>query len=119
VTFRDYPPYFDQSFVLLSYDTLKLLIPSFKLLLKFFAFFSSTKMKPSWLGWSLLSLLAAPALGTPSDASSNQVSGDTLVKRGSRGVDPDTPTTFNGVEVPPLTQLTPDNFKEVTKDGYW
>ncbi|KAJ5963811.1 uncharacterized protein N7479_003687 [Penicillium vulpinum] len=73
-------------------------------------------MKSSWLGWSLLSLLAAPVLGTPSDASFEQES--TLVRR-ARGVDPDTPTIFNGIEVPPLTQLTPDNFEEVTKDGYW
>lgn len=76
-------------------------------------------MKPSWLGWSLLSLLVSPALGTPSDASSDQESGDTLVKRGARGVDPDTPTIFNDIEVPPLRQLTPENFEEVTKDGYW
>ncbi|CAG7956443.1 unnamed protein product [Penicillium nalgiovense] len=76
-------------------------------------------MKPSWLRWSLLSLLVAPALGTPSDASPDQESGDALVKRGGRGVDPDTPTTFNDIEVPPLTQLTPENFEEVTKDGYW
>ncbi|KAJ5542344.1 hypothetical protein N7535_004764 [Penicillium sp. DV-2018c] len=76
-------------------------------------------MKPSWLGWSLLSLLAAPALGTPSDAISDQESGNRLVKRWDRGVDPDTPSIFNGVEVPPLTQLTPDNFEEVTKNGYW
>ena len=74
-------------------------------------------MKPSWLGWSLLSLLVAPALGTP--ASFDQESGDTLVKRASRGVDTDTPTIFNGIEVPPLTELTPENFEEVTKDGYW
>ncbi|KAI3100973.1 hypothetical protein CBS147333_8278 [Penicillium roqueforti] len=75
-------------------------------------------MKPSWLGWSLLSLLVAPALGTPSDASDQQ-SGNTLVKRASRGVDTDKPTIFNGIEVPPLTELTPENFEEVTKDGYW
>jgi protein disulfide-isomerase len=76
-------------------------------------------MKSSWLGWSLLSLLAAPALGTPSDAISDQESGNKLVKRWDRGVDPETPSIFNGVEVPPLTQLTPDNFEEVTKNGYW
>ncbi|KAJ5501202.1 hypothetical protein N7453_006019 [Penicillium expansum] len=52
-------------------------------------------MRPSWLGWSLISL------------------------GGARGVDPDTPTIFNEIEVPPLTQLTPENFEEVTKDGYW
>jgi protein disulfide-isomerase len=34
-------------------------------------------------------------------------------------VDSDTPTTFNDIKVPPLTQLTPENFEEVTKDGYW
>ena len=78
-----------------------------------------TKMKSSWLRWSLLSLLAVPALGTPSDASPDQESGDILVKRWGELVDSDQPTTFNGVEVPPLTQLTPENFEEVTKGGYW
>lgn len=34
-------------------------------------------------------------------------------------MDSDTPTTFNDIKVPPLTQLTPENFEEVTKDGYW
>jgi hypothetical protein len=28
-------------------------------------------------------------------------------------------TTFNGVEVPPLKDLTPENFEELTKNGYW
>lgn len=76
-------------------------------------------MKSSWLGWSLLSLLAVPVLGTPSDASTVQGSDDALVKRWGELVDSDQPTTFNGVEVPAVTQLTPDNFEELTKDGYW
>jgi protein disulfide-isomerase len=29
------------------------------------------------------------------------------------------PTLFGGIEVPPLKQLTPDNFDETIKDGYW
>lgn len=76
-------------------------------------------MKSSWLGWSLLSLLAVPVLGTPSDASPDQESGDVVAKRWGELVDSDQPTTFNGAEVPPVTQLTPDNFEELTKDGYW
>lgn len=28
-------------------------------------------------------------------------------------------TTFNGVEVPPMRELTPDNFQDLTKEGYW
>jgi protein disulfide-isomerase len=78
-------------------------------------------MKPSWLGLSLLSLLAVPALGAPSDASSDLESGDhaSLVTRGNRGLDTEEPSVFNEVEVPPLTQITPENFEEVTKDGVW
>ncbi|KAJ6099933.1 hypothetical protein N7467_001468 [Penicillium canescens] len=78
-------------------------------------------MKPSWLGLSLLSLLAAPALGAPSDTSSDLEAGDhaSLVARGNRGLDPEEPSVFNEVEVPPLTQITPENFEEVTKDGLW
>ena len=30
-----------------------------------------------------------------------------------------TSTTFNGVEVPPMKELTPENFEETVKDGYW
>ncbi|CAG7960734.1 unnamed protein product [Penicillium olsonii] len=76
-------------------------------------------MKSTWLRWSLLPLLAVPALGTPSNASPDQESGVDTTKRWGELVDSDQPTTFNGVEVPPLTQLTPDNFDELTKDGYW
>jgi protein disulfide-isomerase len=78
-------------------------------------------MKSSWLGLSLLSLLAAPALGAPSDASSDLESEDhaSLVTRSNRGLDAEEPSIFNEVEVPPLTQITPENFEEVTKDGIW
>lgn len=75
-------------------------------------------MKSSWLGWSLLSLLAVPTVAAPSDSEVKE--GNKLVKRwGSSGVDPDTPSVFNGLDVPPLLQLTPDNFEEYTKDGTW
>lgn len=73
-------------------------------------------MKVSWLGWSLLSSLAVPTVA----ASSQE--GNRLVKRlgwGSSGVDPETPSVFNGLDVPPLIHLTPDNFEEYTKDGTW
>lgn len=75
-------------------------------------------MKTSWLGWSLLSLLAVPTVAVSSDSESKE--GNRLVKRwGSSGVDPETPSVFNGLDVPPLLQLTPDNFEEYTKDGTW
>lgn len=42
------------------------------------------------------------------------------MKRADDPVDPGTlSTTFNGVEVPPMKDLTPDNFEETIKDGYW
>lgn len=66
-------------------------------------------MKTSWLGWSLLSLLTVPTVAASAK----------LEKRGSRGVDSDQPTVFNGLDVPPLTHLTPENFDELVKDGYW
>lgn len=75
-------------------------------------------MKASWLGWSLLSLLAVPTWASPSDSESRE--GNSLVKRwGTNAADPETPSVFNGLDVPPLVQLTPVNFKEYTKDGYW
>jgi len=76
-------------------------------------------MKASWLGWSLLSLLAVPTLGAPSDSELKE--SNNLVKRWgpTNVVDPDTPSVFNGLDVPPLFQLTSENFEEVTKDGTW
>ncbi|KAJ5666925.1 hypothetical protein N7462_011334 [Penicillium macrosclerotiorum] len=75
-------------------------------------------MKASWLGWSLLSLLAVPTFAVPSESES-QVGSRLKTKRSSRGVDPEEPSIFNGLDVPPLFQLTPENFEEATKDGTW
>ncbi|CAI7667830.1 unnamed protein product [Penicillium pancosmium] len=66
-------------------------------------------MKTSWLGLSLLSLLTGSTVAASAK----------LEKRTNRGLDSDQPTVFNGLDVPPLTQLTPDNFDELTKDGQW
>jgi protein disulfide-isomerase len=76
-------------------------------------------MKASWLGWSLLSLLAVPTLAASSESESKE--GNNLVKRwgSSNAVDPETPSVFNGLDVPPLFQLTSENFEEATKDGTW
>ncbi|KAK2759454.1 hypothetical protein FQN54_002932 [Arachnomyces sp. PD_36] len=79
-------------------------------------------MKPSLLVWSLLSLVAVPALAsTPQDAVS-----DPEVHLNARGAGKDSEeftgpaaTLFNGVEVPAQKQLTPNNFDEIIKDGYW
>lgn len=74
-------------------------------------------MKVSWLGWSLLSLLAVPTLADSPESNSPTV--NRLEKRRSRGIDPTEPSVFNGQDVPPLQQLTPESFEELTKDGIW
>ena len=60
------------------------------------------------LQWGLLSVLAVPtfALDTPR-----------LFKQAEPA--PELPTIFNGIEVPPMRELSPDTFEPVTKDGYW
>ncbi|KAA8650571.1 hypothetical protein EYZ11_003548 [Aspergillus tanneri] len=61
-------------------------------------------MRPSLLAWSFLSLFSITTLASPSDKDA----GDKVKT-----------TTFNGIEVPQMTELTPDTFKETIKDGYW
>jgi protein disulfide-isomerase len=70
----------------------------------------------------LSSVFAAPTLDhqdatTPAtDTLSIQTSGPNAPK----GDDADpTYTTFNGIQVPPLTELEGPTFKEAVKDGYW
>lgn len=76
-------------------------------------------MRASLLACSLLSLFSIPSLASPSDNVLESRNGR-LVKRADDPVDPGTlSTTFNGVEVPPMKDLTPDNFEETVKDGYW
>lgn len=71
------------------------------------------------LAYSLLSLFSIPTLASPSDKILESRNGR-LVKRADDPVDPGTlSTTFNGIEVPPMKDLTPDNFEETVKDGYW
>lgn len=74
-------------------------------------------MRVSLLAWSLLSLFSIPALAAPSD---NVSPSHHLVKRGDSDVKSEgQSTTFNGIEVPPMKALTPDNFDDTIKDGYW
>ncbi|KAL4745255.1 hypothetical protein BDW72DRAFT_186953 [Aspergillus terricola var. indicus] len=71
-------------------------------------------MRVSLLTWSLLSLFSIPTFAAPSDGT---ISAQRLVKRADS--DGSSPTLFNGVEVPPMKELTPENFAETIKDGYW
>lgn len=73
------------------------------------------------LAWSLLSLFAIPTLAVPSNDQHVEPRKNHLVKRSPRSGagDLDKPTTFNGIVVPPMKTLTPDNFEETVKDGYW
>ncbi|KAL4880834.1 thioredoxin-like protein [Aspergillus karnatakaensis] len=73
-------------------------------------------MRSSLLTWSLLSLFALPTFAAPSDQSTTA---KRLVKRDGSDDSGPGPTLFNGVEVPPLKELTPDNFEETIKNGYW
>jgi protein disulfide-isomerase len=75
-------------------------------------------MKVSWFGWSLLSLLAVPTLAAPSE-SETKVGNRLEKRRNNRGIDAEEPSIFNGLDVPPLLQLTPDNYEELLKDGTW
>ncbi|KAL2834328.1 thioredoxin-like protein [Aspergillus cavernicola] len=70
-------------------------------------------MRSSLLAWSLLWLFAIPTIATPSDPTKR------LVKRADADDSSSAPTVFNGIEVPPQIELTPDNFEETVKDGYW
>ncbi|EYE97522.1 putative disulfide isomerase [Aspergillus ruber CBS 135680] len=73
-------------------------------------------MKPSTLVWSLLSLVSIPS----TFAATPEGSEHRLVKRaGSEKDAKSSSTTFNGVEVPPMRELTPDTFQDLTKEGYW
>ncbi|KAI2787585.1 hypothetical protein POX_f07957 [Penicillium oxalicum] len=75
-------------------------------------------MKFTSLGVSLISLLAVPSLAAPSDLET-KASNRLEKRRSNRGVDAEEPSIFNGLDVPPLLQLTPENFEENTKDGTW
>lgn len=78
-------------------------------------------MRPSLLAWSLFSLFSVSASASPADSVAHE-SGDAhrLMKRADKADHADSgPTTFNGVEVPPMKVLTQDNFPDAIKDGYW
>ena len=75
-------------------------------------------MRRSLLAWSFLSISALPVFASPSeDASANA----RLFKREEAPAPEGESfsTVFNGVEVPFMKELTPDNFETITKDGYW
>lgn len=79
-------------------------------------------MRPSFLVWSLLSVLAVPSLAaSPEDKTRLFKRDDTAASKGKPGTSDSESfsTVFNGIEVPPMKELTPDNFESVTKDGYW
>ena len=66
------------------------------------------------LSWALLSGLTVPAFAADSARIFGR--GDAL-PRGEPAAE--LPTVFNGIEVPPMKELTPDTFDSTLKDGYW
>lgn len=79
-------------------------------------------MKTSLMAWSLVSLFSLSYAG-PSDnsihAESNTGNDENILVKRAGKEDPDAPTVFNDLEVPPMKVLTPENFEETVKDGYW
>ncbi|OAX81584.1 hypothetical protein ACJ72_04075 [Emergomyces africanus] len=80
-------------------------------------------MKASLFTWSLLSLLLNPVISTSTGESGPEdvsIQSPRIVPRTEEPPAPhETPTIFNGVEVPPMKQLDASNFDETIKEGYW
>ena len=78
-------------------------------------------MKPSMLVWSLLSLFSVPTLAATPEEPLESNNEHRLVKRITSDTKDSSSlsTTFNGVEVPPMRELTPDNYEDLPKNGYW
>lgn len=76
-------------------------------------------MKASLLTWSLLSLLLKPVIST-SAGESGPIPEPRVLPRAEKPIALDeSPTVFNGIEVPPMKKLTESNFDETIKEGYW
>ncbi|EER40031.1 thioredoxin [Histoplasma capsulatum H143] len=76
-------------------------------------------MKASLLTWSLFSLLLKPVIST-SAGKSGPIPESRVLPRAEKPIALDeSPTVFNGIEVPPMKQLTESNFDETVKEGYW
>lgn len=76
-------------------------------------------MKASLLTWSLFSLLLKPVIST-SAGKSGPIPESRVLSRAEKPIALDeSPTVFNGIEVPPMKQLTESNFDETIKEGYW
>lgn len=78
-------------------------------------------MRASSLAALFLSFLAIPVIAAPSSSNDHLMRREDAAPGQTDGaVDPDSlPTIFDGIQVPPMKELTPDNFRETTKEGYW
>lgn len=78
-------------------------------------------MRPVWLAWAF-ALVATPTPepappGNRKDAviAAEAVQGESAAT-GGEGVEY---TYFNGLKVPPIRELTLDDYESTIKDGYW
>lgn len=74
-------------------------------------------MKPAWLAWLLAGLTLASARDAdPMLLAEEAVTGETPAdtKDAQAGY-----TTFNGMKVPPMTDIKGPDFADTIKDGYW
>lgn len=78
-------------------------------------------MRPTWLAWALTLTTAVAEAAPPGDRQAaaaiapEAVQGESSAGQGE-GVDY---TVFNGIKVPPIKELTMDNYEATIKEGYW
>lgn len=77
-------------------------------------------MRPTWLAWALSLASAVAEAAPPGDRQAvpiapEAVQGESSAAQGE-GVDY---TVFNGIKVPPIKELTMDNYESTIKEGYW
>jgi len=78
-------------------------------------------MRPALLAWAVIASLFSTTIAAPPGPekaavlAQDAVQGETPANT-AEAVDY---TIFNGIKVPPMTEIEGDNFAETIKDGYW
>lgn len=77
-------------------------------------------MRPTWLAWALTLASALAEAAPPGDRQAAPIAKEAAQGESSaatgEGVDY---TVFNDIKVPPIKELTMDNYDSTIKDGYW
>lgn len=77
-------------------------------------------MRPTWLAWALTLTTAVAEAAPPGDRQAAAIAPEAVQGESSagpgEGVDY---TLFNGIKVPPIKELTLENYESTIKEGYW